>query len=451
MPNQFKKFDPKSSKQRKQQLQFELNGADFNDTLVWHSPEDIKVKPFYHRDEVLTHFQVQTQARNFKIGEDVFVFDVQKSIKKTNDVLNRGANEIRFTIENPDTDIEVLLNNCHLENKTIHFKLHFLNVEFIHKIEKIALAKNINVFYNLDPISQFATNGNWFQTSNKNNFETIKEINTKNPLLSVNIGVYQNAGSNIVQQLAYGLAHANEYFNALPNLQTTINFEVAIGSNYFFEIAKIRALRLLFRTLASEYGHDLDCNITATPTKRNKTIYDFNVNLLRSTTECMAAIIGGANTIFNLPYDVLYHKSNEFGDRIARNQLLILKSESYFDSVNNPADGSYYIENITSQLAEKSLTLFKDIEKNGGFLNQLKEETIQKKINESAQKEQNLFNEGKIILVGTNKHPNPKDVMKHNLELFPFVKHNPRKTLITPIIEKRLSEKTEQERLSKEV
>jgi len=158
----------------------------------------------------------------------------------------------------------------------------------------------------------------------------------------------------MVQQLAYTLAHANEYFNRLPNLATPITIEVAVGTHYFFEIAKLRALRLLFNTLAAEYNHPFDCHIIATPTKRNKTLYDYNVNMLRTTTECMSAILGGANTVANVPYDALYHKDNEFGDRIARNQLLILKHESYFDKVGNPADGAYYIESITQQLAEKA-------------------------------------------------------------------------------------------------
>src|SRR5690606_3743254 len=134
----------------------------------------------------------------------------------------------------------------------------------------------------------------------------------------------------------------------------------------------------------------------------------------------------------------------------ARNQLLILKEESYFDKVDNPADGAYYIENLTLQLAEKALELFKDIEKNGGLITQLIEGTIQRKIAEAAAKEQLLFNEGKEVLLGTNKYPNKQDRMAHDLELFPFVKQNPRKTLITPVIEKRLAEALEQERLEAE-
>ena len=164
----------------------------------------------------------------------------------------------------------------------------------------------------------------------------------------------------------------------------------------------------------------------------------------------MSAILGGANTICNLPYDAIYHKSNAFGERIARNQLLILKHESYFNKVDNPCNGTYYIETLTQQLAEKALKLFKDIETNGGFLKQLKTGTIQRKIKESAKKEQTAFNNGDEILLGTNKYPNPNDKMKDDLELYPFVKTKPRKTLIQPIIEHRLSEPLEQKRLKNE-
>jgi len=154
------------------------------------------------------------------------------------------------------------------------------------------------------------------------------------------------------------------------------------------------------------------------------------------------------NVVFNLPYDAIYHKSNEFGERIARNQLLILKAESYFDMVSNPSDGSYYIETLTSELAEKALQLFKEIEKAGGFLVLLKEGTIQRKIQESAQKEQQQFETGKLTLVGTNKYVNSQDRMKDHLELYPFLKIKNRKTIIQPIIEKRLAEKIEQDRLN---
>lgn len=463
--NLFSDFEAVSSKQWKQQIQYELKGADYNETLVWESPEGIKVKPFYHADDSEASETVNLDAivptKPFAIVQNIFVHDVQKSNARALETLQRGAESVRFTLENDAISIEELMQNLPLENVNYYFYLPFLSVEFTNKINDFASKNKANIFIQNDPIGQLGKDGNWFENLEKD-FEKLNII-AKNPhplegyptggvvsFLTISSGIYQNAGANIVQQLAYTLAQANEYFNRIPAINQPITIEVAVGTNYFFEIAKLRALRLLFNTLASEYNHNFDCHIIATPTKRNKTLYDYNVNMLRTTTECMSAILGGADAVANLAYDAIYHKDNEFGDRISRNQLLVLKHESYFDKVNNPADGAYYIETLTEQLAEKALELFKDIEKNGGLISQLIDGTIQRKINESAQKEQELFDSGKEVLLGTNKYPNKNDQMKNDLELYPFVKQNARKTLITPIIEKRLAEKLEQERLASE-
>ena len=449
--NLFTDFESVSSKQWKQQIQFELKGADYNETLIWESPEGIKVKPFYHSDEEITTYTSNTKATEFSILQNIFVHDIQMSNRKAKDSLSRGAESIRFTIESDKIEVAKLMENLPLENVMYYFNLPFLSAEYVKLLNDFASKNNANFIIQIDPIGQLCKEGNWFENLNPN-FEKLNEIskNTTTAFLNIQSGIYQNAGANMVQQLAYTLAHVNEYFNRISTINQPITIEVTVGTNYFFEIAKLRSLRLLFKTLAVEYNHTFDCHIIATPTKRNKTLYDYNVNMLRTTTECMSAILGGANAVSNLAYDAIYHKDNEFGDRISRNQLLVLKEESYFDKVNNPSDGAYYIETLTEQLAEKALELFKEIEANGGFITQLIEGTIQRKISESAQKEQDLFDSGKEILLGTNKYPNPNDKMKHDLELFPFVKTKDRKTLIAPIIEKRLSEKLEQERLEKE-
>ena len=449
--NLFSDFEAVSSKQWKQQIQYELKGADYNETLVWESPEGIKVKPFYHNDETEVNLDAIVPTKPFAIVQNIFVHDVQKSNARALETLQRGAESVRFTLENDTVSIEELMQNLPLENVNYYFNLPFLSVEFSNKINDFASKNKANIFIQNDPIGQLAKDGNWFENLEKD-FDKLNTIASKSTVsfLTISSGIYQNAGANIVQQLVYTLAQANEYFNRIQNINQPITIEVSVGTNYFFEIAKLRALRLLFNTLASEYNHNFDCHIIATPTKRNKTLYDYNVNMLRTTTECMSAILGGADAVANLAYDAIYHKDNEFGDRISRNQLLVLKHESYFDKVNNPADGAYYIETLTEQLAEKALELFKDIEKNGGLISQLIDGTIQRKVNESAQKEQELFDSGKEVLLGTNKYPNKNDQMKNDLELYPFVKQNARKTLITPIIEKRLAEKLEQERLASE-
>nr|WP_322623941.1 methylmalonyl-CoA mutase subunit beta [uncultured Flavobacterium sp.] len=448
--NLFDAFNPVSSKLWKQQIQYELKGADYNETLIWESPEGIKVKPFYHIDDAKDPLAVTTTVASFKIGQDIYVQDVAKSAARAQATITRGAEAIRFTIPNPDTDVNTLLNGLDAAIPA-YFYLYFVSIDFVKKIDAIAAHKNATYYVLFDPVGHLAKDGNWHEGGD--NFALLNTIaqSCKNiSIISINGSLYQNAGANMVQQIAYTVGHAIEYFSRIDNIEKPIVIHTAVGSNYFFEIAKLRALRIVFDAVAKEYNHTQPCHILASPTRRNKTLYDYNVNMLRTTTECMSAVLGGANTVVNLPYDALYHKGNEFADRIARNQLLILKNESYFDAVNNPADGTYYIEELTEQLAEKALVLLKDIESNDGFLKQLTEGSIQRKIAESAAKEQELFDKGKEVLLGTNKYPNKNDRMSSDLELYPFVKANPRKTLISPIIEKRLAEKHEQERLESE-
>ncbi|MBT8255536.1 MAG: methylmalonyl-CoA mutase subunit beta, partial [Bacteroidia bacterium] len=357
----FDEFEPVSSKQWKQKIQYDLKGADYNESLVWQSLEGIHVKPFYHRDEFQKTFEpIPGQPVKWNIIQQVFIDDATIANRLAIDAIDRGADAICFSANSTFEITDVFLD-FPFDNVTLYFQLNFLSESFLNELLSYLRSKSANFFLNLDLLDNLARTGNWFHNLKKDH-EILESISIKHsevPILSINTGLYQNAGANCVQQLAYGLAQANEYLNHFYNSErlgdqltntSPLTFHVAVGTNYFFEIAKIRALRKLYAVLAQEYGLKPECHIVATPSKRNKTLYDYNVNMLRTTTECMSAILGGANAVSNLPYDSLYHKSNEFGERISRNQLLILKSESYFDLVSNSSDGSYYIESLTGQL-----------------------------------------------------------------------------------------------------
>ena len=439
-------FDPVSAKAWKQKIQVDLKGAEYNETLISKTLEGIHIKPFYHNDDGIATTEIPGTPSGWNITQGVFIDDVKIANNIAIDALEKGAEAIIFTAEKP-FNIPSVFKDFPFSKATIYFDFSFLDIEFVKELSLYLTKHKAEFYLNLDPVGKLSKEGNWFK-SQKEDFNALQSLSQAGNTISVDTTNYQNAGANMVQQLAYALAHANEYLN----YQTTnsITFKIATGTHYFFEIAKIRALRILYASLAKEYDCSQTCHVIAQPSRRNKTVYDYNINMLRSTTEAMSSILGGADAVCNMPYDVLYHKSNEFGERISRNQLLILKAESYFDVVSNPADGAYYIESVTQELASKALDLFKQIEDGGGFIKQLLQGDIQKKIKESASKQQALFDNGSITLLGTNKHPNPMDLMKENLELFPFLKSNPRKTLIQPIIAKRLAEAIEQQRLAHE-
>jgi len=428
--------------------------------LVWESNEGIKVRPFYHQDD-FEALNIPTIEGDTKVCQSIFISDAQTANFLAKDALQRGATAIQFEA-NKTFDIDELLNSVIAseakQSVIFYFKLNFLSESFLSDL--IEKTREYTVFLNIDLIGNLAKSGNWYQDIKQDHkiLENIlKKASLTTTVLSVDAALYQNAGANCIQQVAYALAHANEYLNHFDRSniiqrghEESIQFNFSVGSNYFFEIAKLRAFRYLWELLCDEYNFHIEPHLFVKPSLRNKTLYDYNVNMLRTTTECMSAILGGANTISNVSYDTMYHKKNEFGERISRNQLLILQDESSFKEAAHFADGSYYIETLTKQIAEKALELFKDIESSGGFIKQLFTGTIQRKLVENAQKEQTQFDMGSTVLVGTNKYPNKDDKMKENLELYPFVKTKPRKTLIKPIIAKRLAEKLEQQRLEKE-
>ncbi len=453
----FNEFPEVSPKAWKQKIQHDLKGADYNDTLVWESPEGIKVKPFYHAEDISDELpNAPFTNHGWNIGQVIYAGNAEMANKAALKALNRGAECIQFLVPSEAIDVTVLFKGIDLGKTTVYLEMQFLAEGFVKSVLNLHPKAKEAVYFNVDIIGNLARSGNWYIDLKKDHglLDTIIKTNV-NHVFSVDVSLYENAGANMAKQLGYAMAHANEYLNhleqngSLGQLKSMV-FKVSVGGNYFFEIAKLRALRSLWTSLLDVYGIKLECHIVAYPSKRNKTLYDYNVNMLRTTTECMSAILGGANTVVNMPYDALYHKSNDFGERIALNQLLLLKEESYFDKVANASDGSYYIESLTKQLAEKGLEVLRSVEKGGGFLKQLKEHTIQGKIKESANKQQELFNEQKEVLVGTNKFLNENDKMKDDLELYPFVKTNARKTVIVPIIEKRLSEDMEQKRLEDE-
>ncbi|CAL2105911.1 Methylmalonyl-CoA mutase [Tenacibaculum sp. 190524A02b] len=444
----FQEFQEITPQAWKNKIQVDLKGADYNDTLLWKTNEGITIKPFYTKED-RTHQQINLPKKGFNICQTILVESEEEANSIALNSLKRGASCIEFVI-NQTINYKILLKNINIKNTFLFFKINFLSAEYITELATYTNSKN--TYFNIDIIGNLARTGNWYKNI-KSDHDTLTKItkNTNNTI-AVNASIYQNAGANIIQQLAYALAHANEYLNYFGgNISNKIHFNFSQGSNYFFEIAKLRAYRVLWSSLLKEYGiSNKTTHIFTQPTLRNKTLYDYNVNMLRTTSESMSAILGGADTIANVAYDKIFHKTNEFGERISRNQLLILQQESELSEAQNIANGAYYIESLTQQLAQQALEVFKQIEKGGGFLKQLKEGTIQRKIKESAEKEQTQFNNGTLVLLGSNKIQNENDKMKNELQVNSFMNIRNEKTLIQPIIQKRLAEKLEQERLKNE-
>ncbi len=444
----FEDFEPSSQAAWKQKIQVDLKGEDYNEALLWHTKEDIVVRPFYTKEDRKSH-AISLPREGFKIVQSLFIDDVSITNKLAKEAIERGATGLHFTADHP-FDFKLLLNGIPTDTILIYFRFRFLDAAFT--TELASHYSSDTLYFQTDILGQLSRTGNWFSSLQEDHKQLEKIVAQVPNAIAIDLSLFENAGATMVQQLAYSVAQGNEYLEHFgASVATQIHFQCSVGSNYFFEIAKLRALRIVWEALLEDRGiTNNSTHILSTPTLRNKTLYDYNVNMLRTTSEAMSAILGGSNAVSNLAYDTAYHKSNEFGERIARNQLLILQQESYLSNAQEVANGTYYIEQLTHQLATKALALFKQLEKGGGYLAQLKKGSIQEKINDAAQQEQERFNNNEIELLGSNSVPNTEDRMKDTLELYPFLKKNHSKTLLTPILTKRLTEAYEQERLANE-
>ena len=442
----FSEFKGSSDQEVRAQIQKDLNSLDFKSTLCWESLEGITTQPFYDRESEKQKKVINAFPESWNTAHTIDVKqDIESVIRSCEAAVQSDVEVIILRLKDSDVSFEQFSKA--LEHLQTNF---YIVVNFRLSTESIDLLNNnfkdrANFTFLFDPITHLAQTGDWF--INQNSDLTLwsqlicsKKLQTR---LYVDNRIHQNAGATIVQQIAYSLSQVVDYLyqrSSTSEEEAEVLFHLALGSNYFFEIAKIQALKTVFTSIISAYDFKITFKIIAEPSTRNMTLQDYNVNMLRSTTAMMAGILGGADILNNLPYDVTFNPPNAFGDRIAQNQLLILKNESFFDQVTNPAEGSYYIEELTHEFAERSLRLFKDIEKEEGFLNLLLNNEIQKEVSRAAQKEQALFDSGALVLVGVNRFQDfnaPKTNMQIPLEQLK------KQSLIEPIKPKRLSEKSE--------
>jgi len=369
----FKEFGNVSYQDWLDKINLDLKGKDFQRTLVWNTMEGISVQPFYNSRSLVNNSSIAKtpikKNSDWKIRETIIIIDVREANNKALIALKGGANSILFIGKIKDQqEMDVLLNHI---DKTI-IDLHFYNSELTNTLSLVHPQQG-SISY--DYLGELFITGKW-NSNKKNDLEelaTLCKQNTPLQTITVNGATYCNAGATIIQEVAFTLNQGVEYLNLLTDkgisanlLANKIQFTFGIGANYFFEIAKIRAVRLLWRLILTQYQVEdtYSMRIHAITSSNNLTSTETHFNILRTTTGAMSAIIGGCDSLSILPYD----KSVNFSERIARNIQHILKEEAFLDKVKNPADGTYYIEQLTDEIAKRSWTLFQEVEQKGGFL-----------------------------------------------------------------------------------
>ncbi len=484
----FEQFPPVSTKEWMEKIISDLKGADFNKKLVWKTNEGFEVKPFYRREDTegLPYNSVlpgeypyirgtRKYGNSWLIRQNIDVDDYALSNKKALDILMKGVDSLGFIISDPESvtekNIEILLEGIHFESVEINFSCNGKAKEILEYFIKTVKKEDADITrirgsIEADPLGRLMINGNIcipvesgldYLASLTREASSIQHFRT----IRVNASNFTNAGSDIVKELAFGLSMANEYLSQLTErgissdmAASKICFTFGIGSNYFFEIAKLRAARLLWSMIISawkpEKSESSVMEIHCITSRWNKTIYDPHVNLLRTQTEAMSAILGGTDSLTVDPFDIVFRQPDEFSERIARNQQLLLKEEAYFDKTADPAGGSYYIEKLTYMIAENAWKLFVEIEEQGGFLSSLKSGSVQKLIKDSARIRKSDVARKKEILLGTNHYPDFNETISSSVDysrIFP-VQTDETDSIVEPVRLFRGSEEFDRLRIS---
>jgi methylmalonyl-CoA mutase len=399
----FSDFNATTSNQWKEQLIKDLKGIDF-ETLVWNTNSGVKIQPFYTKEELIQKPTLNFTHSDWAICEFLEITDAKIANTQALNALSNGASGLVFKITK-QIDFTVLLKGILLEHIYALFIISSELVEELYTVLK-TIPIGDTCFIQRDALTQFETTGNW-NTNQEADFSSYKNASS----IVVDCSLYQEAGSNVINELAFSLSHLNEYlaYHSANNSLTQIkdlHISVSVGVEFFVEIAKIRALRNLVNFLLTQYNVEANVHIHGMTTSINKSNKDSYTNMLRSTTEAMSASIGGCNSVLVLPFNHVFEETTEFSSRMARNQQLILKEESYLNKVADMASGSYYIENTTILFCEKAWQQFKFIESKGGLIEALKLNTVQEIITSDAELLITQVKEGKLTLVGVNKYEN---------------------------------------------
>lgn len=436
----FAEFAPVSKQAWVDKATEDLKGADFEKKLVWRTDERFNIQPFYTAEDMDGRGVASNLSKAFARDENAtgarwwvnyaeVVVDNEADANKTaiENLEERGADGIIFNLnEKEDVDFETLLKGVELTCCAVSFKnakcaSHLAEGYFAYLAKKgTDLAKITGYIYN-DPVAVWNTTGK--EPCYKCLAKTIKTTSAAPHFygMTVNSVPFVNAGSNYTQEIAFTLAKLTDCIDKLEAEGVTAKevFENAMpimgmNTDYFFEIAKFRAVRALWIELEALYNTGLDpksVKIGAESSVWAVAKYDPYVNMLRSTTEGMSAVLGGVDALSIAPYDSTFENPTSFSSRIALNISHLLKEESYFDKVVDPAAGSYYIENLTDTLIAKALELFKATEAAGGYTAQFAAGEIQKQIGEVRASKRKDIGSRKRVYVGVNRYPNTKETL----------------------------------------
>jgi methylmalonyl-CoA mutase len=434
----FSEFKPTTAADWAARAQKDLRETPL-ESLAWQTYEGITIKPYYTREDIQQLPFAQHKPGDFPFvrgtaGSSNSWQNIQQiqaqgngkpSIDRAADALKKGADGVHFIVEDGQLfDVAHLTQRIDLSQHTISYTLTNGPDTFLERLystlsEQHLSPRNLKGFVSYDPMT---AKGALSEEENKTIIKVLELTKDSPEFYGVTVcGTnFSSLGASLTQEIAYTLSAAVAYANRLTtagepleSVLRNMQFCMGTGTNYFFEIAKLRSLRLLWSAVVEAYQTEpalaARLRIHSTTSSWYQTTLDPYVNMLRATTEAMSAVLAGTDSLSVLPFDSTFKPSDDFSERIARNVSIILKEESYLDKAADPAAGSYYLESLTAELATKAWKLFQEVESQGGFDEAYANGYILGRVTEVSRKKFRDIATGRMVLVGTNKYPNPKE------------------------------------------
>jgi methylmalonyl-CoA mutase len=447
-------FPPISPQEWIDKITVDLKGAPYDKKMIWNTGEGFKVNPFY-TDEDIEGLSITTSLpnefpfvrgtkidNNWLIRQDIDVISFKDANSKAKKLLaESGVNSLGFSFHGDKVkkeNIAALLDGICPEETELNFVtcnkksaglIDILVEIFRSKGADLSKCKG-SVAYNpfkAPLIKGIPIEVEWVDDA----LSLIKKSDSLSgyQVLAVNAYLLNDAGSYITQELGFALSWGNEIISKLTEKGVSsetaakkVKFNFGISSDYFLEIGKFRAARWLWAEIVKAYNPAGDVSdackmqVNARTSSWNMTMFDPNVNLLRTQTESMSAAIAGVDSITVLPYDKVFKQPDEFSERIARNQQLLLKEECHFDKVVDPSAGSYYIEVLTKSIADAAWSLFLEIDDKGGFGVVVDKGEVQSAVNKSNSERKKQVATRRLTLLGTNQFPNFTEKIKTKID-----------------------------------
>lgn len=444
----FDQFPGVSYDEWRAKVETDLKGADFNKKLVWRTNEGFNVEPIYRAEDIADFkttdslpgeypFIRGTRTNNeWLTRQEILAEDPAEANKTAVEVLEKGVNSLGFKVTDPsEKTLATLLAGIDLEKVEINFnccpcKAQNLAESLVGYLKANGSEKKFHGSIDFNPLRKAFRHGGEIAEDvaqkAKTLIETVKDIPSIR-VIAVDSVLFCDGGAYIFQELGYALAWGAQWMTALTDtglnadeVAGRIKFNMGVSSNYFMELAKFRAARMLWAQIVEQYKpadvNAAKMHVHAATSKFNQTIYDAHVNLLRSQTEAMSAALAGVDSITVVPFDTPYKTPDAFSERIARNQQFLLKEESHLDKVVDPAGGSYYVETLTLSIANEAWKLFLEVVENGGFFAETANGNVQKAVNASCEKRHTDVARRKEILLGSNQYPNINEKAADKIE-----------------------------------